>query len=77
MLQNKHKNKFDRLCSGLRILVNRYLITLKSLLFPPSGKSGLTSQLHTQFVDIGFSQRNIVKNNSFDSAPNALKNIDL
>ena len=34
MLQNKHENKFDRLCSGLRIFVNRYLIILKSLLFP-------------------------------------------
>ena len=78
MLQNKHKNKFDRLCSGLRIFVNRYLIILKSLLFPPSEKSGSTDQLHNQFADIGLSPRNIVKNNSFDSAPKSgLRNMGL
>jgi len=36
-----------------------------------SEKSGSIGQLHNQFADIGFSQTNIVKNNSFDSAPNA------
>ena len=67
--KNKHKNKFDRLCSGLNILVSRHLIILKSLSFPSSRKSGSIGQLHNQFADIGFSQKNIVKNNSFDSAP--------
>ena len=62
MLQNKHKNKFDRLCSGLRILVNRHLNILKS---------GSIDQLHNQFDDVGFSQKNIVKNNPLESASKA------
>ena len=50
MLQNKQKNKFARLCSGLRILVNRHLIILKSLPFPPSRKSGSIDQFYKQFT---------------------------
>ena len=52
MLQNKHKNKFDRLCSGLNILVSRHLIILKSLTFSP-GISRSIGQLHNPFADIG------------------------
>ena len=66
------RKKFDRLCSGLKILVIRHLIILKSLSFPSSGKSGSIGQPHNQFADIGFSQKNIVKNNSFESTFNAL-----
>ena len=72
MLQNKHKKKFDRLCSGLKILVNGHLNILKSLSFPSSRKFGSIDQLHNQFDDVGFSQKNIVKNNPLESASKAL-----
>ena len=71
----EHKKKFDRLCSGLNILVSRHLIILKSLSFPSSRKSGSIGQLHNQFADIGLSQRNIVKNNSFDFRSQCLTKI--
>ena len=37
-----------------------------------SENSGSIGQLKNQFADIGFLQKNIKKNNPFDSASNAL-----
>ena len=39
------RTNFGRLCSGLRILVDRHLIILKSLSFSPSSKSGSITSL--------------------------------